>query len=310
MTAQAVIFHSLSGQALHGIHCAGKIPRRGGIGDLKKIVQPHKPGRFADGLHGDIMGVCPAKIKERKGITHTAIGNAGNESRGFFRQGHVLLPGNEKQPIPDDLRRNTLKIKPLAAGLNGSRDLVHLGGSQNENHMLRRLFHDLEQGIDRPDGKHMRLIDNINAVFGDIGQKNGFLPQVTDIIHAVIAGGINLHYIHQAAVIHAAAAVTLAAGAAIHRVAAVHRLGDELGAGGFAGATAAHQQISMGRLSLNHLVLQRGGDMLLPHHFLKGAGTPLAVKCLIHSVFPSPTIIKDSLYHTEIRLAAAPANTA
>ena len=58
-------------------------------------------------------------------------------------------------------------------------------------------------------------------------------------------------------------------------------MASNFGAGGFAGATAAHQQIRMGRLSLDHLVFQRGGDMLLPHHFLKGAGTPLAVKRLI-----------------------------
>ena len=277
LTAQAVVFHGLSRQSLHGIHGTGKIPGCGGFGYFKKIILPDQPGRFADRFHGDIPGVRPAEIQKRKGVTHSAIGDAGDEGGGLLGEGHVLLPGDVQKPVPDDLRGDALKIEALAAGLDGGRDLVNLGGGQNEDDVLRRLLHDFQQGIDRPARKHMGLIDDIDPVFCDIGQENGFLPQVTDVIDTVIAGGIDLHNIHQTAVIHSAAAVTFPAGAAAYRSLAVYGLGDELGAGGFAGAPAAHQQIGVGGLSLYHLVFQRGGDVLLPHDFLEGAGAPLAV---------------------------------
>ena len=119
-----------------------------------------------------------------------------------------------------------------------------------------------------------------------MGQKDRFLPQVTDVIDAVVAGGIDLHNIHQAAVIHPTAAFTFPAGTAVVRIQTVDRLGDQLGAGGLAGAPAAHQQIGMGGFALQHFVFQRGGDRLLPHDLFEGAGSPLAVQRLIQRGAP------------------------
>ena len=94
LTAQAVVLHGLSRQSLHGIHGTGKIPGCGGLCYFKEVILPDQPGRFADRFHGDIPGVRPAEIQKRKGVTHSAIGDAGDEGGGLLGEGHVLLPGD------------------------------------------------------------------------------------------------------------------------------------------------------------------------------------------------------------------------
>ena len=66
----------------------------------------------------------------------------------------------------------------------------------------------------------------------------------------------------------------------------VHRPGQDLGAGGLARAPGAGEEIGVGQPAGGYLALQRLGDVLLPHHVVKGAGAVFAVKGLVQSISP------------------------
>ena len=130
----------------------------------------------------------------------------------------------------------------------------------------------------------MHLVDDIHPFFQHRGGIHRLLPEGADIVHAVVAGGIQLRDVQQTALINAPAGLAPVAGGAVKGGKAVDGLGQDPGAGGLAGAPGAGEEIGVAGATLRHLPLQRVGDMLLPHHLGKGDGPPLAVKRLIHGL--------------------------
>ena len=129
----------------------------------------------------------------------------------------------------------------------------------------------------------MHLVDDVNLIGADAGGIGCFVPQVADVVHAVVGGGVDLHHVQDGAVVDAAAHLALAAGVAALVVRAVDGLGEDLGAGGLAGAAGAGEQVGVTHPVGGDLVLQRGHDVLLARHVLKAAGPPLAVQCPVHA---------------------------
>ena len=74
----------------------------------------------------------------------------------------------------------------------------------------------------------------------------------------------------------------MTAGVSIHRMLTIDRLGQDLGAGGFAGAAGAGKEVGMGGPALGHLLLQGLRDMRLPDNIRKHLGPPLSIQGLIH----------------------------
>ena len=98
-----------------------------------------------------------------------------------------------------------------------------------------------------------------------------------DLVHAVVGGGVQLQHVQDGPVLNAQTGGTLVAGVAVHRVLTVHRPGQNLGAGGLAGAPGAGKEVGVGQPPGGHLALEGLGDVVLPHHVVKGAGPPFAV---------------------------------
>ena len=132
----------------------------------------------------------------------------------------------------------------------------------------------------------MYLVNDVHPLLHLRGGKHRFLPQGTHIVHAVVGGGVQLHHVHHRALGNAPAGGAFAAGVALHRVFAVDSLGQDAGAGSLAGAPGADEDIGMGEPPGLHLVFQGLGNMLLPHHIIKGLGPPLAIQSLIHGAPP------------------------
>ena len=143
--------------------------------------------------------------------------------------------------------------------------------------MLRRLLHDLQKGVERPGGEHVGLVDDIHPVLCHRWGEVGLVPQVADVVHPVVAGGVNLHHIQDRAVLNPPADVAHPTGVPPRLVGAVDRFGQDFGTGGFAGSPAAGEQIGMGRLTPRDLVFEGGGDMLLPDDIFKGFGAVFSI---------------------------------
>ena len=132
----------------------------------------------------------------------------------------------------------------------------------------------------------MGLVDDIDPVFAHRRSEVGLVPEVPDIVHAVVAGGIDLQDIQHRAIINAPADFAFPAGVSVLGIPAVERLGKDLGTGGLAGATASGKQIGMGRIARCYFALQCVGDMLLPDHIRKGSGTVFPIQRNMQSSLP------------------------
>ena len=134
----------------------------------------------------------------------------------------------------------------------------------------------------------MHLVDDIHLILTGAGGVGGLVPQVADIVHAVVGGCVHLHHVQQAAVVDALADLALPAGVAIYRVQAVDRLGKNFGAGGLAGAAHAGKQIRMAHAPCGDLVFQRSNNGPLAYHILKTLRSPFAVQGTVHGSLPFP----------------------
>ena len=143
--------------------------------------------------------------------------------------------------------------------------------------MLRRLLHDLQQGVEGGLGEHVHFVDDIHPPPGGHRRIDRLVPDGANVVHAVVGGGVHLRHVQDGAGFDAPADLALTAGAAPHRIQAVHRLGQELGAGGLACAPGAGEQIGMAGPIRQHLFFQDLRDMLLAHYLVKGLGPPFSV---------------------------------
>ena len=265
------------------------LPRRQSVRDSEQVAPVGDPRHPADQVGVDFGADARAGVQNREGVPEGAVRQAGNQRRRVGGQLQPLLPGDVAHPPGDVLGFDPGEVVPLAAGEDGGGHLLDLGGGQNEDDVGGRLLQRLEQGVEGRCGEHVYFVDDIYLIIAGAGGVGGFVPQVADIVHTVVGGGVHLHHVQNAAVVDAAADLAFAAGVALLGAETVDRLGKDFGAGGFAGAPDAGEQIGVAHPPGGDLMLQRGHHGPLAHHILKPLGPPLAIERTVHRSNLPPT---------------------
>ena len=85
----------------------------------------------------------------------------------------------------------------------------------------------------------MHLIDDIDLVFPCGGRICHLIPDLTDIVHTVVGGSINLNHIHGSACSNGLTGGTFIAGIAVYWMLAVHRFGHDFGDGGLSSTSGS-----------------------------------------------------------------------
>ena len=245
----------------------GHIPAQHRVGHREQRIGHRQPRALPHVLEGDFLragraavllpgaGVGAADIEQRERVAHPALGKAGDEVGSLRLNLDALLLTDPPHPRGDDRGADAPKVKPLAAGEDGGGNLVHLGGGEDEDDVLGRLLHDFEQGVERPDAEHVGLVDDVDAVVDLGGGEVCLLAQLADVVDAVVAGRVDLGDVEHRAVVDALADFAHPAGIAVLLVWAVDRLGDDLGAGGLAGAARAGEQVGVADAAAGDLLL-------------------------------------------------------
>ena len=134
----------------------------------------------------------------------------------------------------------------------------------------------------------MHLVHDIHPLADLGGGIHRVVPQVPDVVHAVVGGGIDFQHIHTGTGVNGPAGLALVAGIAVVRVEAVHRLCQNLSAAGLAGAPGAGKKVGMAELSGDDLGFQRLGHRQLAGHIVKGLGAIFTIQRLIGGHTASP----------------------
>jgi len=122
------------------------------------------------------------------------------------------------------------------------------------------------------------LVDDVDLVAAAGGHHPDIVPNIADVIHAVVGCPVNLNNINVVARADGNAVIALIAWAYRGRIAAgtVEGLGENAGRGGLADAPGTDKQEGMMNTPALYGIGQGPGDMVLSHHFVKGLGTPFS----------------------------------
>ena len=257
----------MSGYGLQQAHYA---LRAGGAGGLEH-----------DGLVYRIA--AGALIEQAQRVAHAAVGQPGQQPGRAGGEIHALGLGHVVQAPGYDLGVQTPEVEALAAREYGRRDFAQLGRGEDEHEVLGRLLQYLEQRVEGAGGEHVHLVDYVDAFFDRGGGEDGLVTQRADVVHAVVAGRVYLHDVHDRTGLYAAAGGALAAGTAVYWVLAVHGAGEQLCAGGLARAARADEQVRVAGAAGHHLLLERLGYGLLTPDVVKRPRPVFAIQCLINN---------------------------
>ena len=104
---------------------------------------------FDDGLVGDVSTREAHHLVEyREGVAHTPVGLLGDDVERFGLGGNTFLCGDILQVLGNVGRGDTLEVIDLAPRQNGGQNLVLLGGGQDEDGVVGRLFERLQKGVE------------------------------------------------------------------------------------------------------------------------------------------------------------------
>jgi hypothetical protein len=104
-----------------------------------------------------------------------------------------------------------------------------------------------------------------------------FLNNLSNVIDAVVGGGVDLDHIHGSSIPDPPAGIAGTARIAVIRMLAVYCLRQNLGDRRFARPAGPHEKIGMLEASVFYLIPQRPGDVLLTFYLVKGLRPELAV---------------------------------
>ena len=223
-------------------------------------------------------GVGNGLVEQRQPVAQAAVGGAGQQSDGGRLGGNGLGLQDAADLAADLGFVQAPQVELQAARQHGDRQLLRVGGGQQELHVFRRLFQGLEQRVERRLGQHVHFVDQVDLGLAARRQVLGVVDQVAHVVHAGVAGGVDFQQVHVASGVNVAAGRALAAGFGAGAALAVERLGEDAGDGGLAHAAGAGEQEGVVDLAGLQRIAQRTHHVLLPHQFGEAPRAPFSGK--------------------------------
>ena len=195
-----------------------------------------------------------------------------------FRLG--AFRGDDAGQLADDrIGRDAAEVEALRAADDGDRHLFRVGRGQDEDDVVGRLLHHLQQRVEGVRAEHVDLVDDVDPP-SQLGRR-GERPhhQLAGILYQAVAGGVYLDHVHGATLTHRHAGRAGVAWLAIlAAVGAVDGLGQDPGGGGLAGAARPDEQIGVRGAVGGHRPAQGGDDRVLAEHLGETLRPPAAVE--------------------------------
>src|SRR5262249_32431447 len=202
-------------------------------------------------------------VQHRLRVAHRAAGAPRDQLERLVVGLHVLGLYDLAQPFDDARQRDAGEVEALAARQDGQRNLLYVGGRENEFDMFGRLLQGLQQGVEGLGRQHMNFIDNIDLVARAAGAVLDVAADLAPFVNAAVAGAVDLEHVDVIAAGDALADFALAAGRRGRAVDAVERFRQDAGRGRFADAAGAGEEVGVGDAVAFQGVGQGAGDGVL-----------------------------------------------
>jgi len=133
----------------------------------------------------------------------------------------------------------------------------------------------------------VNFIDDVDLEATLRGGEIDLVAQLANVIHARIGGGVNLDQVQETTFIDRNAVRAVVAGTFFERVLqTVDPFCQQTSARGFASTSGSGKEVSMPDAVGRDRVFESLNDVILSNNLIPKGGSPGAVKCLSHSVYP------------------------
>ena len=168
------------------------------------------------------------------------------------------------------------------------RQVLRLGGGENEEHALGRLFERFQQRVRSFLGELVGFVQDDHAVAPPGGGVADHLAQLADLVNAAIAGRVDFHDVQRATGGDVAAEAALIARLGRRPLLAVQRLGQDARRGRLSHAALAGKNVRGRDAPGLYGVCQRACDVLLPRDIFEPLRPPFPCNHLVaHSTIPT-----------------------
>src|SRR6516225_6258020 len=174
-----------------------------------------------------------------------------------------------------------MQVESLATAEDGCQNFLRLGRGKNEFHVLWRLFQRLQKRVERGGRKHVHLVNEIDFVTPFGWRIPYILPQLADVLDAVVACAIDFDHVEAIAASDLAAVIAHAAWRNRRPFNAVERLRQNSCCRSFANTARADKKIRVRETVLRHRIFQRARDVGLADQIVKCLGPILSGENLV-----------------------------
>ena len=184
----------------------------------------------------------------------------------------------------DQRDRQTLEIELQAARQHRDRQLLRIGGGEQEFHVRRRLFERLEQRVEGMRRQHVHFVDEVDLVAAARRRVLHVLEQLARVIDLGARGGVDFDEVDEAALVDLLAGSAGAAGRGGDAGVAVEALRQDARDGGLAHAARAGEQECVVHAPLRQGIAQRLAHVLLSDELREGTWPPLTRECEVTQI--------------------------
>ena len=192
-----------------------------------------------------LVAECNRLVGQAEGIPHTAIGRPRQQPQSRVFKRDLFFGQNMLQVANNVLRRHPLEIELQTPGKHRHRQLLGIGGGQQELDVFRRLFQGFQKGVEGLVGEHVHLVDEVHLVAAARGSVLHVVGQFPHVIYTGAGGSIDLDQVNKPVLKNLLAAVAFTAGIRRYTGLTVQTAGQQATNGGFAHAPGAGKQIGM-----------------------------------------------------------------
>ena len=134
----------------------------------------------------------------------------------------------------------------LTPGQDRLRQFLRFCRRENEHEVVRWLLERFQECVERKNGEHMGFIDDEDLLATASGNESGGLTQISDLLDAPVAGGIDLNDIDIRARRDRPAVLAFHTGMTVRSLVAVQGFGQNAGDSCLAGTLGTSKQVCVG----------------------------------------------------------------
>lgn len=220
-------------------------------------------------------------IEHGLGIAHATVRAFGDGPGGGGIEGDVFHGSDVEEVVSNDLAGDGAEIEALAAGEDGGKDFLDLGGGEDEFYVFGGFFEGFEEGVEGGVGEHVDFIDVVDFELTAGGGEFYRFAEFADLFDAIVGGAIDFEDVEGAAFGDFAADIGIRVEVNFGAVLAVEGFGEDACRRGFAGAARAHEEIGAGEAVLLDGVAECFYDMVLAEDIGEGFGTIFSGEYLV-----------------------------